>query len=360
MKKVSLAILLFMFTLASVSAGGASDSEQGTQNSGSHSAPQQPVQGTDARTKEAIQAKWDQYKPETVTAAFLETPSAASPYRAGALTPEFLQHGINAFKFARYLAGLSENVVLDDELNNAAQHGAVLLVKNYRIDNLPPKPEDMDEAFYNTARRGTMYSTIFQGLAFPMASSPLGGSVFRLINQGGTAGYMYSRRTLLSLGGIGRIGIGYAEATNRTTAMITYLINDESCIDTNSTDLDMDYVAWPNKGYFPDNFFSTLDVWTVALNPRKYDRDKCNPTVKLTCLNNGQQWDFIEKDVRIGINFTFTFDGNCIIFKPAFSGSGISEFNTAKNYKIEISGLTDTSGKARQIVYEVEFFTLVE
>jgi len=113
----------------------------------------------------------------------------------------------------------------------------------------------------------------------------------------------------------------------------------------------MDYVAWPNKGYFPDNFFSTLDSWTVDLNPRKYDRAKCKPIVKVTCLNSGQQWDFVE--TQVGARVTFVFDGDCIIFRPAFSASGISNFKTAKNFKVEISGLVDTSGNAQQIVYEV-------
>ncbi|MDR1419128.1 MAG: hypothetical protein LBI86_02020 [Treponema sp.] len=77
-----------------------------------------------------IKVKWQQYKPKIATKIFVETPSVTKPYHAGILTPDFLTNGLNTLKFVRYLAGLSENIVMTDELNDLGQYGAVILAKN--------------------------------------------------------------------------------------------------------------------------------------------------------------------------------------------------------------------------------------
>lgn len=64
---------------------------------------------------------------------YLETsyeiaPSFSPPYRAGTLSNADLASALNTVKMVRYLAGLPyEDVVFSEELNNIAQHGAVLL-----------------------------------------------------------------------------------------------------------------------------------------------------------------------------------------------------------------------------------------
>jgi hypothetical protein len=107
-----------------------------------------------------IKAKWQQYKPRLTTRIFIETPSVTRPYRAGALTPEFLTNGLNTFKFVRYLAGLSEEIVMTNELNDIGQHGAVILAQIGHLTHTPSRPSDVDQAFYRRAYESTSTANI--------------------------------------------------------------------------------------------------------------------------------------------------------------------------------------------------------
>jgi len=47
----------------------------------------------------------------------------------------------------RYLVGLPNDLVLDDNYNNYAQHGTVLLARLRGIAHYPQKPGDMPDEF---------------------------------------------------------------------------------------------------------------------------------------------------------------------------------------------------------------------
>ena len=306
-----------------------------------------PVTGTDPVSEQidAINAKWQQYKPVTVPAGniFIETPSITSPYKAGSLSAQFLNNGLNTLKFARYLAGLSENVVYTDDLNDLAQHGAVLLAAS-NFEHEPDRPADMDEAFYNRGYQSTSSSNISSGYSTIQAAIR-GCLADASASNVTTVGH---RRWLLNPT-MGKTGFGFAN--NRVTTQAFDRSNTEN---TN-----MDYVLWPNEGYFPLDFFGSNHPWSVSLNSAAYNFTASSPSVKLTCLDNDREWVFSASDKDTsGKYFNIDTTGYgmpyCIIFRP----NGISSLELEKRFRVEITGLVDSSGSQKPLVYEVEFFWL--
>jgi len=316
------------------------------------SSGQQQSSGSNGTQIDEIKAKWQQYKPKSVSTVFIETPNATNPYRAGSLTTEFLDNGLNMFKFVRYLAGLSENIVYTNELNNLAQHGAVLLARLGQLTHSPSKPDDMDDAFYEKGKSSTGSANLYMSGS---KTSTLEEAVKTFCDDSGESniGALGHRRWMLHPP-LGKVGFGYA--TSSTASFIPLQVFDKS----NTTEkLDAEYVLWPNKGYFPTSFFRTTQAWSVSLNTNKYNLNKSNPTVKLTSLSDGREWVFSTSDNdKRGKFFAVEKSGYgtpyCIIFRP----DGISSFDANKRFKVEIEGLVDKSDNAKKIEYEVEFFVL--
>jgi uncharacterized protein YkwD len=349
-----LCFCLFAFSCETLKEGFLSitNSISGGANSGTSSGSQASTKEPESEQIAEIKAKWQQYKPKIVTKVFVETPSVAKPYRAGSLTPEFLTNGLNTFKFVRYLAGLSENIVYTDELNDIGQHGAVILAKLGQLTHTPSKPGDMDQAFYKKAYESTTTANIHMSSA---NSSTLQEAVkgFCYDSDEGNIDRLGHRRWMLNPK-LGKTGFGYA--TSAAGSFIPIQVFDQS----NTEKIDVDYVLWPNKGYFPSSFFTTTQAWSVSLNPDSYNFSKCKPTVKLTCLSNGKEWVFTASDKNKKRKYFNIEKSNfgmpyCIIFRP----DGITSFAMNKKFKVEIGGLVDTSGKTQQFEYEVEFFTLL-
>jgi hypothetical protein len=314
------------------------------------SSSQQESSDSDTKIAE-IKTKWQQYKPKSVSTVFIETPNATNPYRTGALTTEFLDNGLNMFKFVRYLAGLSENIVYTDELNNLAQHGAVLLARLGQLTHNPSKPDDMDDEFYEKGKNSTGTANLFMSGS---KTSTLEDAVKTFCDDSGESniGALGHRRWMLHPP-LGKVGFGYA--TSSTATYIPIQVFDRS----NTEKIDAEYVLWPNKGYFPSSFFRNTQAWSVSLNSKNYNLSKCKPTVKLTSLDDGKEWEFSASDNdKKGKFFNVETGGYgmpyCIIFRP----DGISSFDSNKRFKVEIEGLVDKSDKAQKIEYEVEFFAL--
>jgi uncharacterized protein YkwD len=323
-----------------------SSSSVETNNSSSSSSSQQESSDYETEIVE-IKAKWQQYKPKNGATIFAETPNVMNPYSAGALTSEFLDNGLNTFKFVRYLAGLSENIVYTEELNDLAQHGAVLLARLGQLTHTPSKPDDMDDVFYEKAKKSTTSANIYRNNA---KSSTLEEAVDD--SSEGNIGALGHRRWMLNPT-LGKVGFGYATSSAGTFIPIQVFDN------SNTEKIDAEYVLWPNKGYFPISFFKTTQAWNVSLNPKKYNLSKCNPTVKLISLSDGKEWVFSTSDNdKKGKYFNIETSNYGMPYSIIFRPDGISSFELNKRFKVEIEGLVDKSDKTQKIEYEVEFFTL--
>ena len=73
----------------------------------------------------------------------------SSPYRIGSPSDEARQQALDALNFVRYVAGLPDDVELDDDLNYKAQNGSMVLYLNQAISHTPPKPDGLPQSIYD-------------------------------------------------------------------------------------------------------------------------------------------------------------------------------------------------------------------
>jgi hypothetical protein len=240
----------------------------------------------------AIKAKWKEYKPGLFSQPFDEKPNIGKPYSTGSLSSAFLNDGLKTLKFIRYLAGLSEDVIMTDELNNVGQHGAVILGKVGHLTHTPAKPADMDQAFYKIAYEGTSTANIHQSIG---ASTSLSEADKGWCDDSDESNIDRVGHRCWMLNPImGKTGFGYSTtgSAENLNAFALIQVFDQSAANVTKPD----YILWPNKGYFPGSFFGEKQAWSVHLNSEKFDLAKCKPTVKLTSVNKGTEWVFTSKD----------------------------------------------------------------
>lgn len=302
-----------------------------------------------------IRRKWSEYRPKYSGATFITIPQIKKPYNSGLLSRDFLLDGLNATKFVRFLAGLSENITLSEELNDVAQHGAVLVAKTGFLTHTPARPSDMEIEFYNRGYAGTSSSNIHH-LSGDRTS--LSSAVMSFCDDSDESNIdrVGHRRWVLNPK-LGKLGFGYAEIVKNgtTEAFVTMQVFDHSSEDNNTCR----YVAFPSAGYFPNNFFDSLQAWSISLNPEFYSLGKCNPTVKLVRVSDSKEWSFSSRDKdkkgkyfnidKAGFGFPY-----CIVFRP----DGLLDILKSPEYRVTVSGLVDKSGVNTVLEYEVDFFTL--
>lgn len=304
----------------------------------------------------AIKQKWKQYKSSAFIAPFETKPSVQAPYAAGKLSEEFLEDGLNRTKFVRFLAGLSEDVVLSPELVERGQHGAVLLAKTGFLSHTPQRPKDMDQNFYKLAYKSTSTSNIHQSVG---RSSSLSDAVTSFCDDSDPSNIdrVGHRRWVLNPP-LKETGFGYASVGGGQAGAtyITMQVIGEGCPEV----VDIAYVAWPAAGYFPSNMFGPRQAWSISLNPKKYNLARSRPTVELTRMDDGKVWAFTDRDKKKdGKYFNIDRSGMglpyCIIFRP----DGVSDLLFKNQYRVKIGGLVGQDGKPAPIEYEVRFFTLL-
>jgi uncharacterized protein YkwD len=307
-----------------------------------------------------IKEKWKENKPGFASQPFSEKPSVVKPYSAGSLTQNYLNDGLNTLNFVRFLAGLSENVVMDNDLNIVAQHGAVLLAKTGFLSHTPSRPSDMDQAFFKIGYESTSTANIYQ---FIGKTSNLSEAVKSWCDDSDESNIdRVGHRCWILKPKFGKTGFGYATTGSgeNIKTFSTIQVFDQSATNVTTPD----YILWPNKGYFPSSFFSPQQAWSVHLSSEKYNFSRCRPTVKLTNVSKGTEWVFSVSDknksgkyFNINSIHEINFGGYSyvIIFRP----DNISSFLFDKKFKVEIGGLVDKSGRTQTIEYEVEFFTLL-
>ena len=298
--------------------------------------------------KESIQKRWDLLKPQFVGTDYYEvSPSTYSngklvaPYNAGKLKSQFLQDAINMTNFVRFITGLPSDVVLDNDLINKGQHGSVLL-KASTFSHTPSKPSDMDDDFYNLAYSSTSSSNIgmgYQSLASSIKDGYMSDDDINNIDRVGHRRWILNPKLL-------KTGFGYSYGS------MTMQVFDQS----RTTTYDYDYISWPAKNLFPNDFFKVSDPWSVTLNPLKYSApSKSLVRVKLQSID--KEWNFSDIDTnKSGKYFNVDTGGygvnNAIIFRPdsitSYSGS----------YTVTITGIKTKEGAETTVNYTVTFFNL--
>jgi uncharacterized protein YkwD len=303
---------------------------------------------TSQRSAAQIQERWQQLKPTYTGSPYVVTPSWTSPYSAGSLAAGYLQDGLNSVNYARYLAGLPDDVTLDATYNDRAQHGAVLLAAG-QFAHSQPKPANMDQAFYDIANAATSSSNIGWGY------STLPSFNFSCMNDADTGNIdrVGHRRWILDPP-LGKTGFGLAN-----TRTDTYVFDW-----SRTAPVSYDAVKWPCAGPFPAEKFGANVPWSVTLNPAlySYTAGTAGHTVTLRRTRDGRTWTFTSADTnKSGQYFTFETNGygiaNCFIFRP--DPTSVGGYAVGDVYNVTISGgiTRKSDGQPAVVSYSTEFIS---
>jgi len=280
-----------------------------------------------------IRAKWNQLKPKAGVKMYEKEPSATQPYRAGSLTRDFLTNGENVLNFARYLAGLPA-VKLQSTYNSECQSGALVIAAIGTLTHHPSQPRGMSAQMYKTGSDACAHSNLFQG----HSSATLEDAVRGFLNDSDSNNIdsVGHRRWALNPG-MGKTGFGCVTSPQKGNYISMY------AFDRSGTG-NKDRVLWPNEGYFPTDFFTPGQAWSISLDSSVYSNTAAGITdisVKLTCLNNNKVWNFSKANTNKSENY-FNVDtggygmGLCIIFRP---GDHTYYGDNNNKYRVEVTGL---------------------
>jgi len=305
------------------------------------------VVDTATRSEADIRAMWQQYKPSYSGPTYSVAPRTSAPYATGTVRPEFLQDGLRMLNFARYLAGLPHDVVLNSTRLNQAQHGAVLLAAS-NFSHTPAKPSDMSQSFYDTAVASTSTSNIGRGykdlVSFQLGCLADNSSSSNLLRVG-------HRRWLLNPA-MKLTGMGFAEGSTTTYAL------DRSRAET----VDYGAITWPAAGYFPVEFFSPETPWSITLNPARFDWDTSGFRVTMRRVSDNATWTFTEKHTNTsGHYFNADFArmgvGNVFVFRP--DPRSIS-YSPGDEFEVTLSGGVYWKGTKTpaSVTYRTTFMSL--
>ena len=282
-----------------------------------------------------------------------EPPSLTAPYYAGSLNSDDLDDALTTLKMIRYLAGVPYDISFNDNLNNSAQHKAVL-VDVSEFSHNPSKPAEMSEEFFQAAA--------------PHGAESLAGGDTNISNAllglvadpGDNNIAAVGHRMHLLNSAIKTYGVGH----------VKYITAVHSASSAAPSDT---YIAWPSSGCFPIQYFvnnlyinSTPDFpWSLYLGYAYQAPVKNNITLTLTRNRDNKVWTFDENTVNLG-NSTYGYEnwttdhlavsGRTITFRPGLITLG--PIRDGDIFHVLLTGIKTASGAGTTLEYDIKFFDL--
>jgi len=317
-------------------------------------------ESSQARSKQDIILKWNQYKPMAMgfdymnTAAIYEQrPVLTVPYAGGKLKSEYIQDGIRAVNFVRYLAGLPDDIEPDWDLQQQQQAAALVNAVNDKLTHTPSRPPEMEEDLFDLGYKGAGSSNLYAG------DPTLYSNVLGYMSDSDTSNIdrVGHRRWILNPA-MKKTMFGFVQL--KSEQLYPYASMYAFNRDRPKADVAYDYVSWPSAGYFPRELFMPQDAWSVSLNPDLYDNKQTTGIrVVLTRTRDQKTWNFqgLDKDKEgrymnvetsgFGIPF-------CIIFRP----DKLSWTDGDDQFSVRITGLYDKEGQAAEVNFNTTFFQM--
>lgn len=244
---------------------------------------------------------------------------------------------LNAY---RYLAGLSHDVVLDDELSWTCKFGAEICRQIGTIDHTPPKPKGMDDATYRRGYEGTSKSNLY----WTSGPDGLTGSVDAYMDDSDASNIarVGHRRWCLNPA-MAKTGFGVAGGASAMWAFDGAGKPARNVI-----------ISFPAAGFYPLAYLKPNTAWSVSLSPERYR--VAGTKVKLYELSAASQRRFPAdlkglkeiplSDVRLDTSMIGV--AQCLIFRPKTS------FKRGDRVGVlieDVQGLPD-----KRLAYVVELF----
>ena len=260
-----------------------------------------------------------------------EEPLGKAPYSLGRLKYKTLQSALNTINQIRYIAGLSSDVILNDDYVKQAQGASVVNSVNDVLTHYPAKPVGMSDEVYRIGAEGASHSNIAMGYNNIDTSLVYGymedGDSFNIDRLG-------HRRWILNPS-MKATGFGYY---NNYTA--TYALD-------NSFGYSPEYgVIWPAQN-MPTEYFNKDFPWSISMGYAVSD----SVEVELIRLTDNKTWKFSKSsaDGYFNVDNGGYGEQGCIIFRP----DGIERYVAGEKFRVNITGLS------KPLSYEVSFFDLV-
>lgn len=305
--------------------------------------------GADLSRQEQIEVRWAELEPSATGTYYLATdqPSfEAAPYHAGTLDPAYLADCLNMANFARFLAYLPDDLVMDAVMNDQSQHGALLLRVIDTIERDPLQPAGMSSEDYTLGLTGLDYALLGSGYSSVAHAERQGWlpDTFALTNLG-------HRRQILNPA-LQKVGFGHVDGYSVMQSL------DES----RAGSVDFEYVAWPSREAFPVEFFPAGTAWCVSLNSALYNPPTVDDvTITLTRVSTSHTWILNADDITetptgeyLHVDSANWGIANCIIFRP----DSAAVYAAGETYEVRIAGLSPKAGGVTTVSYEVRFFSL--
>jgi hypothetical protein len=243
-------------------------------------------------------------------------------------------------KFYRYVVGVPvDNMVLDENLNKAAQAAAGICDKLGRLDHSPRNP-GLPEAEYKLAYQGARNSNLAVG--FRTIVQALDGWMFDSdANNIDRLGHRrWCLNPVLQKAGFGLAGRFEAMwAADRSRRAVP----------------DFDFISYPANGLMPVEIFPAQAAWSVSLHPRKY-RKPVKASIEVKLFAADEQLNRSGEPLKLNY-FNVNTDPfgipNCIIFRLEEGAVA-----AGRRFRVEITGIKRTSGQAATLRFVVEFVSL--
>ncbi len=302
------------------------------------------------RSQAEIVQRFAQAVPSDYSARFYsERGSANSPYKEFTLTDETKENLVRAASYYRWLEGLSGFSSSDATTWSNAAKGAVLVDKSVRLthelSHTPPRPDDMDEAFYEAGYTATSSSNIAFG--FSDGQHAIIDLLRGFLNDEGYN--IPGHRDTFMTRNADRFAAGYTDYGAVNTIQLS---GDPNPKGYSTLGNNQPAYAWPAPGYFPEEEISTTSVWTINLNT---DHVALSPKafyVKITDVQTGET--FLRDSNETGLFSTDKW-GKFISFLPPEAQS-----YSGKQYKVEVFNLADSEGLPLTLEYTVNFFSYTD
>ncbi len=197
------------------------------------------------------------------------------------------------------------------------------------------KPGDMSEEFWSSG--ATLNNIIAAGSA-PQKS----------IEQWFTEGYN-RKFGVFDTTGHRDLLLSY-KSTGMTFSFVNYISVSQKI---GGGTIDLPCSVFPAPGAFPNTSLEPEHTaWSIELNPNQLRYDLDNICVKVTNLNTNESYECTKENKKIS---TLTYGYGIAYVQPE-----ISTTSYENSYKIEISGLTDTAGNEKVVVYQTDPLDIID
>lgn len=196
----------------------------------------QGVMTDDEKVEAKLKIQEHYFKNVKVETLYDEAPSIIYPYSTGRLNSAFLERGLNAVNYYRLIVGLP-SVKMSNELNELSQYGAVVLAANNFQTHYPEQPEDMPDDFFENAYQATRKSNLCTGYGGELALSVSVFAYMQDVEGSNENPITVGHRRAIIHPNFENVGFGYAEATDGTPYVVTYVS------DYNNDIIDYDYIS---------------------------------------------------------------------------------------------------------------------